>query len=133
AARQEAANPLAAAWGESKSLLDVLDGTPEEGKNEVRLRLRAVLRRTTESIWLLVVPRGLDRLAAVQVWFAGGTRCRSCVIYYRPAHHFRRSESEWWARSLAAVAGPVDLDLRNPDHARRLEAVLQAADLTAAE
>ena len=66
-ASQAAAHPLSAAWGEFHSLLSALGSAPD--KNDALLRLRGVLRRVAESIWLLVVGRGKDRLAAVQVWF----------------------------------------------------------------
>jgi hypothetical protein len=39
---------------------------------DVRLRLRAALRRIIDSIWLLVVPRGRDRLCVAKVRFTGG-------------------------------------------------------------
>jgi hypothetical protein len=35
-------------------------------------------------VWLLVVPRGTDRLAALQIWFAGG-RHRDYLVRYKPA------------------------------------------------
>jgi hypothetical protein len=40
-----------------------------------------------------------------------------------------RQEGGWSARSLASVANPDDLDLRRPDHSRRLEAVLATMSL----
>jgi hypothetical protein len=74
-ARRRAARPLGEVWGDCKSLVAALGEAPDPG--DARLRLRSALRRVIESVWLLVVPRGRDRLLAAQVWFAGGDRCRS--------------------------------------------------------
>jgi hypothetical protein len=75
---------------------------------------------------LLIVPRNLDRLAAVQLDFSGGKR-RSYALLYRPATRTR--PAEWWARSLADVTQLGDLDLRNPEHAARLEVALLAVEV----
>lgn len=127
-AQREAASPLSAAWGEAKSLLDVLDGS------DARLRLRAALRRVVEGIRVLIVPRGQTRLCGVQVWFRGARKGerRDYLILHRAAWANGRGASRpgcWWCRSLAEVAGPEDLDLRKREHARQLEAVLMAVDL----
>jgi DNA invertase Pin-like site-specific DNA recombinase len=126
-ARQKAANPLREAWGECKTLLAALDKAPDA--NEARLRLRAVVRRIIESVWLLVVPRGLDRLCAVQIWFGGGERCRNYLVWHRPPNGLTGAEGSWWAWSLASVVKSGDLDLRRPEDARDLEEALLAADL----
>jgi DNA invertase Pin-like site-specific DNA recombinase len=131
-AKAARACPAEQAWREYGSLLDVLDKAPD--KADARLRLRAALRRIVEGIWMLVVPRGIDRLAAVQVWFAGGERHRDYLIFHRPAksNGKKRVEGAWWARSLADAA-PGGLDLRKRDHARRLEKALAAVDLQASD
>jgi hypothetical protein len=130
-ARQRAANPLSEAWGEARSLLAALDSAPDP--QDARLRLRGALRRIVSDIWLLVVPRGLDRLCAVQVWFAGGERHRDYLILHRPPNGLTGKEGGWWARSLAEVAEPGDLDLRNRKHAAELEAALESLDPAALE
>jgi DNA invertase Pin-like site-specific DNA recombinase len=130
AARQKAAHPLSEAWGETKSLLEVVDTAPDQ--TDARLRLRACLRRVISEIWLLVVPQGRDRLAAVQVWFADGKRCRSYLILHRPPHVSgsagKRTEGGWWPHSLTKVVKPGALDLRKRADAAKLEAVLAALD-----
>ncbi len=128
-ARQKAAHPLSETWGEAKGLMAALDAAPDP--EDARLRLRSALRRMIDSVMLLVVVRGLDRLAAVQIWFAGGKKHRDYLILHRPPHanRWHRREGHWWARSLATVATADGLDLRNPDHAKRLEAALLAAEL----
>jgi hypothetical protein len=127
-ARQKAAHPLAESWGQCQSLAAVLSNAPDP--EDARLRLRSALRRVVSEIRLLVVPRKLVRLAAVQVHFeAGGTR--DYIIYYRRSHAgFGHHKPEvWWARSLTTVARPDDLDLRRRADARKLEAVLAELDL----
>jgi DNA invertase Pin-like site-specific DNA recombinase len=126
-ARQKAANPLNESWSDAKSLLKTLDQDPEDG----RVRLRAVLKRVIESVWLVVVPRGRDRLAAVQIWFTGGERHRDYVIMHRPAKadgQGRATAGGWWARSLATAGMPKDLDLRKPKHVKELEGALSNVD-----
>lgn len=121
-ARQKAASPISEAWGAAQSLLTTLDAAPDQ--EEARLRLRSALRRMISEIRLLVVPRGRDRLAAVQVRFADGKRTREYVILHRPpkANASGRQEGQWWARSMATkVKG---LDFRKAADVRRLERVL---------
>jgi DNA invertase Pin-like site-specific DNA recombinase len=126
-ARQKAANPLSASWGEAQSLLSALESAPD--KDDVRLRLRAAIRRIVDSIWLLSVPRGRDRLAAVQIWFAGGKRRRDYLILHRPpkANKSARVEGGWWCRSLAGIVGGADL--RNREDALAYEAELRDISL----
>lgn len=99
-ARQKAANPLSEAWGEAKTLLGTLDSAPDP--DDLRLRLRAVLRRLIDSIWLVVVPQGRYRLCAAQVWFSGGKKYRSYLIFHRPARSNGKSrvEGAWCCRSI---------------------------------
>jgi DNA invertase Pin-like site-specific DNA recombinase len=128
AARQKAAHPLSESWGECQSLIDVLDNAPDPA--DARLRLRAVLRHITDSIWLLVVPRGFDRLAAVQIWFAGCKRHRDYVILYRRtrANAQVRKPPSGEVLSFADIdAGPHDLRTR-AGVARVEKLLLQLAD-----
>jgi DNA invertase Pin-like site-specific DNA recombinase len=127
--QEKAAVPLAAAWKDAHSLMGALDAAPDPA--DARIRLRAALRRVVESAWLLVVGRGHDRLAALQIFFAGGERSRSYLILSRPpkANGRGRTEGGWWARSLAAVVKAGDLDLRRPEDAAALEELLTALDL----
>ena len=129
-AKQKIAHPLSGAWGEAHSLLGVIDNAPDP--YDARLRLRSALRRVVESIYLLVVPRGLVRLAAVQIYFAGDGR-RDYLICHRPPHHAfgGDQEGQWWARSLAEQITEGDLDLRRSDHAQRLAAAMEQLDLAA--
>jgi DNA invertase Pin-like site-specific DNA recombinase len=127
-ARQEAASPLGDAWGACKTLLDALNVAPET--EEARVRLRAALRRIVEGFWCLFVARGSWRLAAVQVWFTGGAR-RDYLILHRAGTGGAVGErpARWWARSLAGVAEPGDLDLRKRKDAKQLEKALGGVEL----
>jgi DNA invertase Pin-like site-specific DNA recombinase len=132
-ARQRAAHPLSASWGECHTLLDLLDAAPDP--DDMRLRLQSILRRLIGSIQLLVLPRGRDRLAAVQIWFAGGKRRRDYLILHRPpkANKSARVEGCTSVRSLAGIHDPADLDLRRREDAAALEEVLTEVDMAAIE
>jgi len=98
---------------------------------DARLRLRAALRRITEVAMLLIVPRGHDRLCAVQFHFREGKR-RDYLIHYRPAskRFGKAAPAICSARSLADAVDPGTLDLRKSDHAARLEKVLATLPLS---
>jgi DNA invertase Pin-like site-specific DNA recombinase len=124
-ARGKAAHPAGECWGEAMSLIDALDHAPDP--KEARLKLRALLRRLVDEVWLLVVPRSeTRRLCAAQVFFAGGAR-RDYLIVSQSAGY--RRPGGWRALSLADAGKAGSLDLRKPDHARRLEAFLLTLDL----
>jgi hypothetical protein len=128
-ARQKAAHPLSESWGEAQTLLEALDAAPDQ--EEARLRLRAALRRIVDEIRLLVVSRGRDRLAAVQIWFAGGERQRSYLILHKPpkANAASRTEGGMWCLSLVDVADPAELDLRRQDDVLAMQEILAEMDL----
>jgi DNA invertase Pin-like site-specific DNA recombinase len=126
------AAPRADAWGNVRTLVDVMDGA--EDREDVRLRLRAAIRRCVDSVWLLVVPKGRDRMCAVQVWFSGGGgRHRDYLIYFKPAHRGFGGyhPGGTWTRDFAAPAGVGDFDLRRRADAKKLELLLSALDTTA--
>jgi DNA invertase Pin-like site-specific DNA recombinase len=133
-ARARATCPAAVAWEEVGSLVDVLDRAPDP--QDARLRLRSALRRIVDSIWLQVVTRGHDRLAAVQVRFAGGGQ-REYLIWHSPpkANGKRRKEGWWRVASVRSPFGPLagdspaslglaPLDLADPEGAARAEELL---------
>jgi DNA invertase Pin-like site-specific DNA recombinase len=129
-ARLKAAHPASEAWGEAQSLISALASAADP--RDARLRLRSALRQIVDSIWMLILPRGCNRLCAAQVWFSDGKKHRDYLILHRPplggSNGFRR-EGGWWARSLADAGRFSALDLRKPDHAAKLEKVLAAFDL----
>jgi DNA invertase Pin-like site-specific DNA recombinase len=126
--RQAAARPLDAAWRESRTLLAALEDAPDP--EDVRLRLRAALRRMIESVAVLVTHQCRDRLAAVQVWFAGGTKYRLIHILHRPprANALGRKAGRWWVKSTRHQARPGGIDLRSPEGAAKHLKYLQLFD-----
>jgi hypothetical protein len=133
AARLKAAHPLDESWRECQSLAETLDTAPDP--EDARLRLKSALRRIVESIHMLVVPRGYERLCAVQIWFTDGMKHRDYLILHRPpsGNHKVRHEGGWWVRSLSSIAKPGDLDLRRRADASKLEKVLGTTNVAARE
>jgi DNA invertase Pin-like site-specific DNA recombinase len=121
----KAARPVSRAWEELPGLVDMI----RKGGDEARLRLRPVLRRVIEDARVLIVPRRSWQLVAVQFYFAGRAARRDYLIVRQAAAN--RRPGGWWARSFAEAPLPGNLDLRKPEHARRLEAALAALDLGA--
>jgi DNA invertase Pin-like site-specific DNA recombinase len=127
-AQRRAASPTAQAWGEYRTLLDVLDRADDE--HDARTRLRSVLRRMVAQMTCLFTAQGQWRLAAVQVDFAGGNR-RSYLLVHRPrsrgAAAGQPAVAKVWSFSDALPA-VKSLDLRRPAHAERLAKVLANTD-----
>jgi DNA invertase Pin-like site-specific DNA recombinase len=117
----KSAKPAERAWKELPNLAALV----KKGGDEARLRLRGVLRRVIESIYLLHVRRGSFLFAAVQVFFRDSDARRDYLIAYQAAGFNR--PGGWWAKSLADVVKPGGLDLRRRDHAAKLEKALSAA------
>jgi DNA invertase Pin-like site-specific DNA recombinase len=129
-AQARAACPAAAAWEEYGSLLDALEKAPDQ--HDARLRLRSALQRVVQRIWLLVIPRGRGRLAAVQLRFHGGGQREYLIQYKTPAYR----QSGWWrVASLRSPFGVLDpespayigiapFDLSDPAGVERTEEML---------
>ena len=119
-AQRAVANPTSAAWAEAVAVM----ARDDPG------RLRAALLATVDKVSCVFVRRGVDDLAACQVWFKGG-RHRDYLILYRQAGGNATSHREgvWGARSLNPSLAGDDLDLRIPAHAADLAAKLEAVDL----
>ncbi len=110
-ARQEAKHPISETWGEVQTLAEALSTAPDP--EDARLRLRAGLRRIVSGMWVLVVPRGRERLAAVQIDFAKGTR-RSYLIRYRGAGYCKPGfwqVASWTLAEVRAAGFPEQPDL----------------------
>jgi hypothetical protein len=127
-AEEKAVKPLTDSWRDAKSLADLLDAAPDP--EDVRLRLRAALRRNIDSVWLLVVHHGKTAIGSSQVHFADGGY-RSYLIIHRPPHankHGVRS-GRWVVRSIKHPDDGLDMienhDLRNPDDAEGTRGFLE--------
>ncbi len=100
-ARQLAAKPLLETW---RDLLKLLD---EDEDMDVRRRLRSAIARTIDVIRVIIVPRGRDRLAAVQIEFAGGGARRNYNIIHRPALWLGSNKgmrpARWYVNSSKSV------------------------------
>jgi DNA invertase Pin-like site-specific DNA recombinase len=127
-AQLRAASPLSESWGEAQGILETIEAAPD--RTDALLRLRVVLRRLVEVMMVLVVPRGMTRLCAVQVHFEGG-RVRDYLILNRPprSNQHGTTPGSWTVRSFAGVQGQGDFDLRRRENAHKLEAVLAAEPL----
>jgi DNA invertase Pin-like site-specific DNA recombinase len=133
-ARLRATSPLKEGWREAQSLLDVIRAAKDP--DAAKLRLRGVLRRLVEEIWLLVVPRGRDRLCAVQVWFhrddpTAPERHRDYLLFHRVprGNQHGRGEARTEVLSSADLDALGPLDLRKQKDARQLEAALVTLQL----
>jgi DNA invertase Pin-like site-specific DNA recombinase len=124
-ARQAAAHPLSAQWEEAVELM----------RAEDPVRLRQAILATVAEVRCLFVPRGQDRLAAVQVWFRGeGGAHRDYVILHRPRQFNGKTRTTApGCRKVGSWTDKPPIDLRQPDHARALEAELLAVDLAKLE
>jgi DNA invertase Pin-like site-specific DNA recombinase len=129
--------PRADSWRSMGTLIDVLKAAPEDEREDVRLRLRAAIRRNVASIWLLVVPRGRGRFCVAQIRFADANVCRSYLIHFQPSWSSkgkgRRIEAGWGCWSLADKVDIGDLDLRKPRDVEELAEALAKIDLAALE
>jgi hypothetical protein len=111
------------------TLIEALDQAPDP--QAARLKLRAMVRRLVDEIWVLVVPMSpTRRLCAMQVFFASGAR-REFLIRLRSAGHRRRGgwqvrlcDTPNWAPDTEARFGVVIGDLRD-----RGEAAVEAEAL----
>jgi hypothetical protein len=118
----------ATSWNETQTLVGNLANA--ENVTETRLRIQAALRRIVEAVFLLIVPRGSHRLAAVQIHFTGGKR-RDYLIHNRSAENGRGGGAKVASFALGTGdkrrAGKVDLRIKQ--HTETVAAVLGEIDL----
>jgi DNA invertase Pin-like site-specific DNA recombinase len=106
-ARQKASNPLSATWGEAKTLLATLDSAADQ--EDVRVRLRAALRRIIAGVRMAILTGEQQKIALVDIEFMGqhANHFRSYTVWYRRGYGngaFSRPGS--WAVESAAGEGP---------------------------
>jgi DNA invertase Pin-like site-specific DNA recombinase len=125
AAKVKVAHESADGFGECQTLISLLKDADDDGRADLRRKVRAAMTRLIESVYVLPVrPRRHTLLCAVQVVFHDrGTR-RSYLV------RIARGEG-WQVRSLAGVTKSDDLDLRQPADARELAALLESLDIAA--
>jgi hypothetical protein len=131
AAQQEAASPAAESWGEFRTLGELLASDPSD---ELRVKVRAALRRSVERVYCLFVGRTPVRFARVQVVFKGGA-ARTYVIRHTQTvgNGKKTTPGGWDCFSLDWEPGEsLTLDLRNPDHVRELVRVWESKGTAAA-
>jgi DNA invertase Pin-like site-specific DNA recombinase len=118
-AQRAAAQPLSVRWSEARALM-LAEEEPD--------RLRAALLATISGVWCVFVRRGIIQLAAVQVWFNEGSHRDYLIAYRRPVAGRTRQEAVKKARTLADLVKLGPLDLRQKQHAERLEKALLSID-----
>jgi DNA invertase Pin-like site-specific DNA recombinase len=113
--------------GEAQSLIGLLEQVPSDQRADLRRRLKGRIRALVEDGRVLIVRRGMKCLCAIQLWFRGGDRQRSYLLWHKAADKYHPEDMVVY--SFADVSLPGDLDLRNESHARQLEADLLAFPL----
>jgi hypothetical protein len=128
-AQRKESNPLSEAWGQTHGLLETIATAPDPA--DARLRLRSLLRRIVDSVWILPVPRGRARLCLVQLWFTDAEHHRNYLILHEPSKGNGKVRVDSLTRcwSLADVFKPGDVDLRTPEVAAVVAEKLLALDL----
>lgn len=114
------------AWGEFRSLADLLR---KDNSDDLRIRVRAALRRAIDCMTCLFVARGGVRLAAVRVQFAGSVAHRDYLIFYRK-RQFNGTVHRPVETKVVSFAAANGLDLRNQKDAAKLLRELKRMDLS---
>ena len=96
---------------------------PDGDTDELRVRMRAALRRTIESITCLFVAVGRSRRAAVRVQFKSGTHRDYIIVTSNGSASWSCVSAVW-----PASTGKGEIDLRKPTDAKKVETVLLALD-----
>lgn len=124
AERMKAASPLSESWGSAKPLLETLDEAPNP--NEVRTRLRGLLRRIIEVIWVHVIPvKHGHRLCFVQVNFNGGATRFYVIEFWGSWSDGKNSRAEEWHVTSHTNGIPAELDLSKPTGVKAAERFVQ--------
>ncbi len=126
--QQREASPAGEAWSQLPTLAEAL--ATADDPLDARLRLRAIFRRVIERMDLLVVPRGMTRFAAVQIFFTGGAQRSYMILYRSPrGNASKKTPAHWWCRSFFETLGADDYDLRTPADVTELAGVLASLPL----
>jgi len=116
--QQRSANPLSAAWVEAVELM---------ARDEPD-RLRAALLSVVDGVWCVFAGSAMRKVAAVQVWFKGGSH-REYAIHYRVRYGSdnKTRTPEVATRTFRDFGLPSGWDLRQPGDVTQLEAALTRA------
>jgi DNA invertase Pin-like site-specific DNA recombinase len=121
AARREVASPAHEQWGTLKGLAAL-----SQTDMEARVRIRAALGRLIERTDCLIVRRGELGILVAQVTFRETAVRRYYMLVHKPARFVGRDRkiapAQIWPVSFAGVE---EFDLRDRDHAARLEKMLK--------
>lgn len=126
-AQRDASSPTSEAWGEFRSLADMLR---EDNSDELRIKTRAALRRAIDRIHCLFVPRGGTRFAFVRVQFAGSEAYRNYLIQFKMTYSNGRIKrpSKFVVESFKGPGrGPIDL--REPGDVVKMRRLLESMEL----
>jgi DNA invertase Pin-like site-specific DNA recombinase len=122
-ARQQESSPLAASWGQFRSLGEML---AKDNSPELRERVRTALRRSIDEVTVLIT-KGRPRLCVVQVRFKGEpARVRDYVVLHVPgASNGKASRpGRHEVLSLSRIAQRGDVDLRDRRDVKAIEKAL---------
>jgi DNA invertase Pin-like site-specific DNA recombinase len=105
----------AESWQILQALAHIVDTSRED--RAARVRLRLAMRRSIDSIWVLVIGRGRDRVCVAQIIHVGGTAGPSVYILHRPPKsnvqaggtRGRRVVGGWWCFSEGKSARKINL------------------------
>ncbi|VTS03785.1 resolvase domain-containing protein : Recombinase OS=Nitrobacter hamburgensis (strain X14 / DSM 10229) GN=Nham_0143 PE=4 SV=1: Resolvase: Recombinase [Gemmata massiliana] len=123
-AQRKAASPISEAWGEFRTLADVI---ASDNSDELRVRIRSALRRAVESVTCLFVGKSGFRLCAARVQFVTGAH-RDYVIRTLQRYNGREpSPPQVMSANWPTEAG--EIDLRKRADARLVEGVLEELDV----
>jgi DNA invertase Pin-like site-specific DNA recombinase len=109
-ARIKEVHPTSESWKECRGLLEALDSA--EDPVEVRVRLRAALRRIIKGIWLMVVGRGRIRLCEALILFHNGgsdKAYRGVQILHKSGEnnrHGKKSPARSMSLTVASFCSP---------------------------
>jgi hypothetical protein len=115
--------PLARAWDELPTLIDLIRGADDPDR--ARLKVRTVLRAVIESAILLIVPRKSWRFAFLQLAYVGGA-----VRHYLIAHQaaaYRRAGATY---HKSEVFNPAPYDIHKPADLKMVEKLLARLDVS---
>lgn len=110
-------------WSDPHQLPEALAAQPDQ--KDARLRLRGVLRRMLESVYLLVTGRGNDRMCAAQFNFTGTSTFRTLIFLHRPCQAVGKGKGRhtrpgrWWVKMVP------EIDLRNKDNVPQMLTMLE--------